>query len=136
MALITLKEFDNPIDAHLLKSRLINEDIDCYIFDENIVALNPLYNTAIGGIKLRIDERDLDKALIILKEIDDTPNTNEDNEVVICPNCGSSDLISGYKSMKDTKGIIAAFVSFIFMVLPIYYKTVYKCKDCDTEFKG
>ena len=70
VSFITLKTFDNPIDAHLLKTKLESEGIVVYLFDENINSINPLYNIATGGIKLNIAEQDLDRAVEVLREID------------------------------------------------------------------
>ena len=133
MELITLKTFDNSIEAHILKTKLESEDIACFLFDENIVGLNPLFNVTVGGIKLKINQSDLDKAAEIIKASDAL--IDDDGEVMECPNCQSTDIYSGFKSMKGAKGILSAIISFIFMVFPIYYKTVYKCKSCGNEFK-
>jgi hypothetical protein len=54
MDLVTVKTFDNPIDAHLLRIHLESEGIPCYIFDEEIVAIQPLFANAVGGIKVKI----------------------------------------------------------------------------------
>ena len=135
MALVTIKTFDNSIDAHMLRSRLESEGIGCYLFDENVVSLNPLYNVTVGGIKLKINDFDVEKAQIIINEVEQAPILNDKNEVLRCKNCGSSDLISGYKSMKSAKGILSAILSFLLMIYPIYFKTVYKCKACGAEFK-
>jgi hypothetical protein len=35
--MITIKTFDNPVEAHILKSRLESEGIHCYLFDENML---------------------------------------------------------------------------------------------------
>jgi DNA-directed RNA polymerase subunit RPC12/RpoP len=134
LELVTIKTFDNSIQAHILKTKLESENIMCFLFDENIVSLNPLYNITVGGIKLKINVSDIDKATEIIEEIDKTSITNNQGEAIKCPNCKSEDILSGYKSMKGIKGIISAIVSFIFMVFPIYYKTVYKCKKCGNEF--
>lgn len=69
MALITFKTFDNPIDAHILRCKLENEGILCYLFDEHIVSINPLFNLTVGGIKLKINDYHLYQAQTILKEI-------------------------------------------------------------------
>ncbi|MHB1279582.1 MAG: putative signal transducing protein [Bacteroidia bacterium] len=66
MNLITLKTFDNPIEAHLFRTVLENEGIPCKIFDELMVGLNPLYTITVGGVKLKIRETDLEAALEIL----------------------------------------------------------------------
>lgn len=135
MEIVTLKVFDNSIEAHLLKTRLESEGINCYLLDDNMVSLNPLYNISVGGIKLRINKNDFEEALAIVREIESTPVTDERNNVVKCPNCNSTQLYSDFKSIKDLKSFLATIVSFIFMVLPLHYKRVYRCKECETEFK-
>ena len=127
--------FDNSIEAHIMKSKLESENIMCFLFDENIVGLNPLYNVTVGGIKLKINKSDIEKATQIIEETTKSTLKNDQGQVINCPNCKSEDIYSGFKSMKGTKGILSAIVSFIFMVFPIYYKTVYKCKACGNEFK-
>lgn len=136
MPLITLKSFDNAMDAHMLKSKLESEGIVCYLFDEHTVTMYPLYNVTIGGIKLKINESDLELAREIYNSIQTTPFTNDQNELIKCPKCESTDLYSDFKSMKGVNGIISAFTSFFFLLFPIYYKSVYKCKKCGTEFKN
>ncbi|MFT5860192.1 MAG: hypothetical protein ACI865_002300 [Flavobacteriaceae bacterium] len=135
MDLVTIKTFDGAIEAHILQARLEGEGIKCFIFDENIVTMNPLFNFAVGGIKLKINRSDGEKALSIIQEINETPTTDENDEVVCCPNCQSSDLYTNYKSMKGLGGFMSIIASFMLMVFPIYYKSLYKCKSCDTEFK-
>ncbi len=72
---------------------------------------------------------------LIIKETEKTALTNDLGEIIKCPNCQSEEIYSGFKSMKGTKGIISAITSFLFLVFPIYFKTVYKCKKCGNEFK-
>lgn len=64
--LVTLASFDNSIDAHLLRTKLESEEIPCFIFDENMVTLNPLNNITVGGVKVKVMEEDLDAARNIL----------------------------------------------------------------------
>ena len=135
MELITIKTFDNSFETHLLKTKLESEGINCYIFDENIVSMNPLFNNVIGGIKLKVNSKSIEKAKEILIELDNSKTTNNNGDVVSCPKCNSEDYYSGYKSMKGTKGIISICISFLFLIFPIYFKTVNKCKSCGHEFK-
>ena len=135
MELVTIKIFDNAIEAHLLKSKLESEDIICFLYDENIVGLNPLYNLTVGGIKLKIKKSDVDKASEIIEATDSSVLTNEIGEAIKCPNCQSEYIYNNYKSMISIKGIFSTIISFLFAVFPLYFKTVYKCKVCDTEFK-
>lgn len=135
MKLITIQIFDNPIDMHLLKSKLESEGIHCYIFDEHTVAINRLISQGVGGIKLKIDEKDTDKAIEVLREIQTGLTLDEDGKSKECPKCGSTNLYTDFRSMKGTKGVLSMFVMFFFVVFPFYYKNVYKCKNCETEFK-
>ncbi|WP_298426586.1 DUF2007 domain-containing protein [uncultured Kordia sp.] len=134
MNLITLKTFDNFIDAHLLKSKLKSENIDSFLYDENIVTLDPVMSNTFGGIKLKINEFDFEKANEIISFIENKPFIDDNKKVLICPNCNSQKLYAGFKSMKGIKGVLSIIVSFVLLVFPIYQKSVFKCKDCDTEF--
>jgi DNA-directed RNA polymerase subunit RPC12/RpoP len=135
MELITFKVFDTAIEAHILKNRLEDEDILCFIFDENIVTLNPLLNFAVGGIRLQINQKDFEKAKGILAEMNDQPYTDDTDAAITCPNCDSTQLYSDFKTMKDAKGAIAWFTAFLLGIFPLYSKSVYRCKECDTEFE-
>ncbi|RYM33817.1 DUF2007 domain-containing protein [Brumimicrobium glaciale] len=136
MPLVTIMTSDNNIDIHMMKGKLESEEITCYVFDENIVTLNPLFNIAVGGIKLRVHELDAEKAKDIIKEINSTPSRDEFQNVIKCPQCGSESLYTNFRSMKGIFGLISAIISFILSIFPIYFKSVYKCKACDFEFKG
>ena len=118
----------------MIKSKLESENIMCFLFDENIIGLDPLYNVTVGGIKLKINKSDIRRATEIIDEAENNL-TNDQGRIIQCPKCESEDIYSGFKSMKGSKGIISAIVSFLLMVFPIYYKTVYKCKNCRNEFK-
>lgn len=135
MNLITLKTFDDSISAHILRNRLESEGISCFIHDEHVVTMNPLYNIAVGGIKLKVKEEDLEQALAVLNSIENTPLTDQQGEIIHCPKCHSTELYSDFKSMKGATGILSAFTSFLLTVFPIYYKSVYRCKKCGCEFK-
>lgn len=135
MSLITFKTFDNAVDAHLLKIKLESEGITCFLFDEHIVSINPLYSNSVGGIKLKINEEDLAHAKEILLELEETPYTTDEGKAIHCPKCASTHIQSGYKSMKNVGGILATITSFLLFIFPLYSKDVYKCRDCGQEFE-
>ena len=135
LRLVTIRTFDNSIEANLMKSKLESENIMCFLFDENIVGLIPLYNITVGGIKLKINELDIEKATEIIEYTEKSPLTNDQGQRLKCPNCKSENIYSGFKSMKGTKGILSAITSFLFVAFPIYFNIVYKCKNCGNEFK-
>ncbi len=65
--LITIYSSNIPIDCHILKGRLETEGIPCFIYDENLIWVNPFYAVAIGGVKLKVPS---DKFLQSQKIID------------------------------------------------------------------
>lgn len=135
MKLITARIFDNPIDAHLLKTKLVSEGVECFIFDEHSVTIDRSAYSTSGGIKLQIFESDIEKVKTLLSEIEANPYLKENGEVLKCPNCNSENLYSGYKSKDGLKGSVAALFSFLTLTIPFYFKIDYKCRDCQNEFK-
>ena len=133
--LITARIFDNPIDAHLLKSKLESEGIYCYLKDEHTITIDPLVSNAIGGIKLQIKNEDVEKAKKVLKEIENTPYRDEEGNIAVCPNCDSKNLISNYISTKGFKEKLSAIITLLFASYPFYLNKVFKCKECGNEFK-
>lgn len=136
MNLITIKTFDNVIGAHILQARLEDEGITAHIHDDNIMTMNPLLNIAVGGVKIRVDEPDVEKALKIIAEIDNAPMTNEQDETIICPKCQSTELYSDFKSINSFGSAFSWAASVMFGFLPVYKNRLYRCKKCETEFKA
>jgi hypothetical protein len=80
LELLTVKVFDNAIEAHLWKTKLENEGILCFLFDENVVSTHPFYANAVGGIKLMIRATDAEQAKMVLLAIGD-------EAIRLCPDC-------------------------------------------------
>ena len=99
MALVTLRSYRDPIDAELGKARLESAGIPAVILDQHLVSIQWLYSNAVGGVKLTVDESDLDAALQVLGEdrSTDLSNIPEGQSPPIdgdyCPVCGSADVI-------------------------------------------
>jgi hypothetical protein len=128
MGFVIVKRFDNSIDAHLFRISLESEGIDCFLFDEEIVSVNPLYSNAVGGIKAKVREEDIERTRNFLKSIE--------NEVIPkCPNCGSSDVFIDYSPKKALTHWIASIFSLLTVTYPITGKMVNTCRSCDERFR-
>lgn len=67
MELKTLKIFTTEVEAFMAKNLLLSYDIESYIIN-NITSTNfPIFNNTIGGPELKVDEKDFEKALEIIK---------------------------------------------------------------------
>lgn len=79
MDFVLLQSFDNYIDAHIVKGRLEDQGIHCWLKDENLSSLivDPILTNAVsGGIKLFVPKDELQKAIEILNQ----PQQNLQNE--------------------------------------------------------
>ncbi len=135
MSLITLRTYSNPSDANLMKATLEMQGITCFLFDENLVTINPLYSQMVGGIKLKIDESDKERALEILKEIDEEAYTDDNENIIHCPRCESENISGGQIKTSGFLAVLRSLISLSFATYPIHGKTVYRCNDCGKEFK-
>lgn len=133
--IIAFISFDNPIEANIVKARLLDSGVQCFLTDENTISINPLYSQALGGVKLHIFEHDIELAKSILKD-DNVQMPAEEPEpgTNVCPNCGSSHVAYG-QATKKRFSIPVIIVSFLLMVYPFYAKKTYHCFDCGNEFK-
>jgi len=136
MPLKTLRTFDDSIQANLVKAKLESRGVLCFLKDEHSVTMNPLYINTLGGIKLQVPVEDLKEAEGIVKEMEANLTLNKEEELLTCPNCGSPELYHDFKTYGIFEWIVTMAIAFIGIVFPFMYKTVYKCKNCDTEFKN
>lgn len=135
MSLITVKTFNNVMDAHMAKAKLELEGVECCLFDEHLASVNPLLMQTIGGVKLKVDDSKLEQAAVILNIGENEPFTDEQNHTITCPKCGSDRLTSGYSYTKDPASILSLIVGFLFVILPIFGTYVYRCKQCKHAFE-
>ncbi|MFQ5816331.1 MAG: DUF2007 domain-containing protein [Terriglobia bacterium] len=64
--LVTIATFQQPIAAHLAKTKLESEKILCFVADEHMTRMFRFYSPFIGSIKLQVKESDVERALEIL----------------------------------------------------------------------
>ena len=130
MRTVKLITIDNSIEAHIIKGRLLNEGIDCFLTNENFTNLMPLYNNMLGsGIQIYIGENDFDRARALLADKIE-PNIFK----LVCQNCGSENIGLGLGKRKAFK--IFNIVMALFFFFPMgNLKPKYFCKDCKTEIE-
>ncbi len=130
MKAIRLLTCDNPVEAHLIKGRLQNEGIECFLTNENFTNLMPFYNDMLGsGVQIIVDEKDYHKAREILKDKFEPEDTK-----LICPNCGSKNIGLRYGKGKLLT-ILKLFFSVLFFRTGGDLKPRYYCRDCGTEIE-
>ena len=96
MALVTLRAYTNPIDAELARAQLDLAGIPAAVQDQHLVSIQWLYSNAIGGVKVKVDEMDLQAAREALaqeysadlEDLDESESSPADGD--LCPVCESS----------------------------------------------
>jgi Putative prokaryotic signal transducing protein len=68
MDFLLIKRYDNYVEAHIDKGVLEENNIECWLMDENTVTINPFLSNAIGGIKLMVAKVQAERAMQILNE--------------------------------------------------------------------
>ena len=71
MQFVTIRSFDNYIDANIIFAKLQAEDVHCFLVDEYTATINPFLSNAIGGIKLNVPEAEATKARELLVNFDE-----------------------------------------------------------------
>lgn len=97
--LVTLRAFDNAFEAHLLQAKLDSMGIPSYIFDENTVTINPLFNFLVGGIKVKVAEEHRERAEEVASGTEAMPYSTEDDKVILCPHCGSDQVYGNIRTL-------------------------------------
>lgn len=141
--IITLETFYDPMRAHIVRARLQESGINCFLADEHTITLNPFYNNALGGIKLKVFARDVAKCHTILAEdvaLESQQITNGVAEdITICPHCGSANVRYGIAT-TNRYGWMGVVLSIFFSIVtaitpyPLTNRKVWHCFECGDDF--
>ncbi|WED63616.1 DUF2007 domain-containing protein [Synoicihabitans lomoniglobus] len=79
----TIASFSKPEEAFLVRARLQGNGVNASIRDEHIVSAYWYYSNAIGGVRVEVEDDDVERA----REILERPPC--ETGILICPQCGS-----------------------------------------------
>jgi hypothetical protein len=129
MEFVPIFSYDNYVPAHIAMGTLKEENIECWLKDENTITLDPLLNNALGGIKLMVEKQHAQRAYDLLIELERNYKANWK-----CPNCSSAN-IEVVTSPKQKETWFSLITAFFTSTLPLTAATVHHCFDCGHEFK-
>lgn len=129
METIRLLTCDNNREASILKGRLENEGINCFLTNENFSSLMPHFFGILGaGVQIIVAKADFEKAVKLLKL--NLPDQHE----LVCPKCKSTNIRFGLGRRKSGK-IMTILLSLLAGVPFNNINNRYCCQDCDFSFK-
>jgi hypothetical protein len=135
MPLVTLRSYRDTIDAELAKARLESAGISAVIVDQHLASIQWLYSRAIGGVKVKVDESDLQGARQALREdrsadLLDIPESQFPPAAGDhCPACGSSDVAPSRLQRN------AAAISLATGLPLIAWRRRWVCGSCNHSWK-
>ncbi|MDR1516910.1 MAG: DUF2007 domain-containing protein [Dysgonamonadaceae bacterium] len=134
--LITVKTFTYPHEAYILQSRLESDGISTFLKDEMTVLVNNFYSNAVGGVKLQVQDKDVETALAIIESSekardDEKTLAIQTSDKTHCPFCGSEEVAPKRNPHWLTFLPFILTMGFIFP----FYKTTRKCFDCGKEWR-
>jgi DNA-directed RNA polymerase subunit RPC12/RpoP len=129
MSFVQLNSFTNYIDANIIMGRLKEEGINCWLKDENTVTINPLWNNAMGGIKLMVVKDQLERATDLLKQF-----YEEKKKKLACPYCNSSN-IEMVSTPRKPGNWLSVLLGFFLTSYAMPVEQVYHCFSCTKEFE-
>ncbi|MFZ4401398.1 MAG: DUF2007 domain-containing protein [Bacteroidales bacterium] len=119
---------NNSFEANLIKGKLENNGIRCFLINENFSNLMPYFNGMMGaGVQIIIEDTDMEKAQDLILS---TLNENG----IVCPNCNSSNVQFGLGNNKVKKMFVVLISLFTWIPFG-NIRNIYYCQNCKTEFK-
>ena len=140
-SVVFLESFYEPMAANLARTRLEAAGIPCFLSNENLVSIMPLYSPITGGVRLHVRQGDAAAAFEILHDeqvpLATSPDVASfaadapDPVTPRCPRCGSSDVAYG-AATHNTYGFWSSLLS-VLLRFPVRGKR-YHCFHCGNEF--
>ena len=140
--LVTIRTYNHPLQANLVKARLETEGINVFLADETTIYVNWFYSIAMGGVRLQVMNQDVHHARQIISE---AVEIDEDlvekvaipEALVRCPRCDSIKV--HYETFNHRFVFIAQLVTFFItgnygIPVPII-KRGWKCNNCGYSWK-
>jgi hypothetical protein len=135
--IVTFKSYYDPMLAYIIRTKLEANNIQCYIADDNIIWAKPYFNQLLGGVKIRVFEKDFERCLEILATDDDQHEQNhfeidKESNGNACPYCASTNI--SYGVATEFKFHLPSLLVSLFFWVPFYFRTTWRCFNCYREF--
>lgn len=78
--IVVLETYYNPMLAEIIRAKLEANGIPCFLTDNSLGTMYPVYNQGSGGIKLKVFAKDVEKCREILAEDDELAGDDAEND--------------------------------------------------------
>jgi hypothetical protein len=136
--IVTFETYYDPMLAHIVRTKLESNNIPCFLADEGMIGVIPIYNQALGGIKIKVFARDIEKCKALIAEDSALPHDFEavpgTDNVVYCPYCGSAN-VRHEPTEKSNTGWLEDVISVIQAINPLHSDKNWHCNNCQQNFE-
>lgn len=123
------RQFDNVIEANIIKSKLDAHGIPCFLTDENLANLYPGQQYLSFQVRLHLFEKDAQHAQQI---VDEKNLIVLDDHTARCPQCHSHHLDRDFPKKETRKFFSGLHILFFGIFFP--NEKIYRCQECQHEF--
>jgi hypothetical protein len=134
---VTIAQFENPLEAHVIKCLLVSENISVFFVGEYFSAIQYRYTYALGNARLKVPVNLAADAKNVLLNYhqgyyQQVLEAEFELAPIACAQCGSAEIkeVSARPSLLFGALIEAWLFSLVFP--PVKYKI---CKQCKTKIK-
>jgi len=136
--IVTFESYRDPMLAHIIRAKLEAAGIACFIEQDSMSGLNPVYNQTVAGLKLKVFERDVERCHEVLAEENMISEEHleidpETYDAIICPFCESTNVER--INNEDRPGWMNTLYSFFAAVVPFYDPKKWHCLNCKNDFE-
>jgi len=129
--IVVFRNFENPIEANIVKSKLDAYGIPCFLTEENMANLYPGASSLMNfNVRLHLFAYDIERARNIMEEnhlaLDDESTTK-------CPRCKSSKVERDFP--KKFSLTLTSTLNILFFGIFFPHKKIFRCLECEFEFK-
>jgi len=127
--IIVFKQFDDVIEANIVKTKLDAYGIPCFLSEENLGSLYPGQHFNLFSIRLHLFAQDAERANQIINE----RNLIVDRDTSLqCPQCKSMKVERDFPK-RFSERLSSSLGTLFFGVFFPKYK-IFRCLDCEHEF--
>ena len=127
--IVVFRQFDNVIEANIIKAKLDANGIPCFLTDENLANLYPGQPYLSIQARLHIFEHDVQQAQQIVEE---SNLIVLDEHTAQCPQCQSHNLDRDFPRKESRNFLSGLHILFFGIFFP--QSKIYRCQKCQHEF--
>jgi hypothetical protein len=127
--IVVFQQFNNAIEANIVKTKLDAYGIPCFLTEENLANLYPGQQHAFFQVRLHLFEADVPEARQIVGEAN---FVIDDGSTIECPQCQSRSIERDFPRKLSDQFLQGLNILFFGVFFP--GRKVNRCADCQHEF--